>query len=63
MCGGWPELAAGRLPPRIGTATACPNVWERTNGFDPAIADGSADRDRDGLTNLEDYLADRAERQ
>jgi len=39
-----------------------PDAWERGRGFDPHVDDGNVDRDRDGMTNLEDYLADRAAR-
>jgi hypothetical protein len=37
-----------------------PDSWERRHGFDPLRTDGNGDRDGDGLTNLEDYLAERA---
>ena len=37
-----------------------PDAWERAHGFDPARADGNDDRDGDGMTNLEDWLAARA---
>jgi hypothetical protein len=34
-----------------------PNAWESARGLDPdGPADGNADRDGDGYTNLEDYL-------
>ena len=59
--GGWPLLAAGRAEPdRDGDGM--PDVWEAAHGFDPARADGNGDRDGDGMTNIEDWLAERAER-
>jgi hypothetical protein len=34
-----------------------PDSWELQRGLNPAAArDGSADRDGDGYTNLEEYL-------
>jgi hypothetical protein len=57
--GGWPVLAAGAPEPdRDGDGM--PDAWERAHGLDPARADGNADRDGDGLTNIEDWLAARA---
>ncbi|HYI63451.1 MAG TPA: pectate lyase [Allosphingosinicella sp.] len=57
--GGWPILAAGSVEPD-GDGDGMPDRWERRRGLDPARADGNGDRDGDGLTNLEDYLAERA---
>jgi hypothetical protein len=57
--GGWPALAAGRPEPdRDGDGM--PDAWERARGLDPARADGNGDRDGDGMTNVEDWLAERA---
>lgn len=54
--GGWPDLAstpASSDRDRDGM----PDAWEKANGFDPSdAADGKADRDEDGYTNLEDYV-------
>jgi hypothetical protein len=58
--GGWPELAAGRPEPDT-DGDGMPDAWERAHGLDPARADGNADRNGDGMTNLEDWLAARAE--
>lgn len=59
--GGWPELAAGRAEPD-GDGDGMPDAWEAAHGLDPArAADGNADGDGDGMTNLEDWLAARAE--
>jgi hypothetical protein len=54
--GGWPQLAAG-TPPVDTDHDGMPDEWERQHGLDPArAADGAADRDGDGYTNLEEYL-------
>lgn len=53
--GGWPALAS--LPPLLdGDQDGMPDVWEQANGMNPYVADGSADDDKDGYTNLEAYL-------
>ena len=33
-----------------------PNTWELRYGFNPNISDGSADKDADGYTNVEEYF-------
>lgn len=54
--GGWPELAAG-APWVDGDGDGLPDDWERAHGLDPeSAADGPADRNGDGFTNLEDWL-------
>lgn len=54
--GGWPELAAG-IPWADGDGDGMPDGWETANGLNPAdAADGPADRNGDGWTNLEDWL-------
>ena len=58
--GGWPALAQARPDPD-GDGDGMPDAWERRHGFDPASADGHGDRNGDGMTNLEDYLAERAQ--
>jgi hypothetical protein len=58
--GGWPELAGSWAEPDT-DGDGMPDAWERAHGLDPARADGNADRDGDGMTNVEDWLADRAE--
>lgn len=56
QAGGWPELAAG-TPWVDGDGDGLPDDWERAHGLNPAsAADGPADRDGDGFTNLEDWL-------
>jgi len=57
--GGWPELASGTAEPD-GDGDGMPDAWERRHGFDPGAADGNGDRDSDGMTNLEAWLAERA---
>jgi hypothetical protein len=58
--GGWPALAAG-TPWRDTDGDGMPDDWERRHRFDPAnAADGNGDRDRDGYTNLEEWLAELA---
>ncbi|HYE28414.1 MAG TPA: pectate lyase [Allosphingosinicella sp.] len=54
--GGWPELAPG-TPWRDGDGDGMPDDWERRNRLDPADpADGNADRDGDGHTELEEWM-------
>jgi len=58
--GGWPALAAG-APWRDSDGDGLPDDWERRNRLNPTdSADGNADRDRDGYTNLEEWLAELA---
>lgn len=54
--GGYPALDRG-APARDSDGDGMPDDWERRNGLDPSNpADGAADRDGDGYTNLEHYL-------
>lgn len=54
--GGWPDLDSG-VPWIDGDGDGMPDDWERAHGLNPADpADGPADRDGDGFTNLEDWL-------
>ena len=58
--GGWPGLAPG-TPWRDGDGDGMPDEWERRNRFDPSDpVDGNSDRDRDGYTNFEEWLAELA---
>jgi pectate lyase len=54
--GGWPELrSTAPLPDTDGDGM--PDNWEKRHGLNPLDpADGSADKDRDGYTNVEEYL-------
>ncbi len=54
--GGWPALAAG-VPPKDADNDGMPDAWETTHGLNPQDpADAKADRDKDGYTNIEEYL-------
>lgn len=54
--GGWPDLAPGE-PWIDGDGDGMPDAWETAHGLNPADpADGPADRNGDGFTNLEDWL-------
>jgi pectate lyase len=55
--GGWPELES--LPaPKDSDGDGMPDAWERAHGLNPHDArDGNGDRNRDGWTNLEEWLA------
>lgn len=53
--GGWPELAPGQAW-RDRDGDGMPDSWERANGFNADKADGNGDKDRDGYTNLEEWL-------
>lgn len=37
-----------------------PDAWESAHGLNPSVANGNADADGDGYTNLEEYLAEMA---
>jgi hypothetical protein len=54
--GGWPELKSAE-PPKDSDRDGMPDDWEKQYGFDSDDpADGNADTDADGYTNLEEYL-------
>jgi hypothetical protein len=59
--GGWPVLPAGAAAVDS-DGDGMPDAWETAHGLDPKTADGAADRNGDGWTNLEDYLADAAKK-
>lgn len=60
--GGWEDYPEIHRPPDWDTdRDGMPNVWEIKHGLNPKdAADGALDSDRDGYTNLEDYLNWRA---
>lgn len=59
--GGWPVLPAGVAA--VDTdGDGMPDAWEAAHGLAPKTPDGATDRDGDGWTNLEDYLAEAAKR-
>lgn len=54
--GGWPELVSAPPPEDI-DGDGISDAWEKAHGLNPLDpADGSADTDRDGYTNLEEFL-------
>jgi len=54
--GGWPTLAS-TTPPSDSDRDGMPDAWETSHGLDPQNpADRNGDPNRDGYTNLEDYL-------
>jgi pectate lyase len=56
--GGFPTLASILRPTDFDTdLDGMPNFWETLYGTNPSLADNSGDRDGDGYTNLEAYLA------
>jgi pectate lyase len=56
--GGWPDLKSAPAPVDS-DHDGMPDSWEITHGFIPKdVSDSHADRDKDGYTNLEEYLND-----
>ncbi|MES2988354.1 MAG: pectate lyase [Pseudomonadota bacterium] len=56
--GGWPALAS-LAAPRDSDGDGMPDAWEKAHGLNPkSAADGNMDRNKDGWTNLEEWLAD-----
>jgi pectin methylesterase-like acyl-CoA thioesterase/pectate lyase len=53
--GGYPILDS-TIAPVDADGDGMPDFWESALGLDLAVADGDADPDGDGYTNLEDYL-------
>ncbi|MFN3150202.1 pectate lyase [Bremerella sp.] len=54
--GGWPELRNG-VAPEDTDNDGMPDEWESRFGLNPKDAsDNSSDKDRDGYTNVEEYL-------
>lgn len=54
--GGWPMLDRGK-PPEDADADGMPDAWEQQHQFDPRNPDdGPLDANRNGYTNLEEYL-------
>jgi pectate lyase len=53
--GGWPELKSSPAP-LDSDDDGMPDEWEISHGLNPKLADNNADRDKDGYTNLEEYL-------
>lgn len=56
QAGGWPELKSTE-PPTDSDRDGMSDAWEKRHGFDAGDpADGNTDADKDGYTNLEEYL-------
>lgn len=54
--GGWPDLQSAPAP-RDSDGDGMPDAWEQEHGLNPNdAADGPADRDTDGYTNVEEYI-------
>ena len=53
--GGYPALATGR-PYRDADRDGMANAWERRNGTNPRRKDAAGDVDRDGWTNIEEFI-------
>jgi hypothetical protein len=54
--GGWPMLATAPAP-QDGDGDGMPDAWETRHGLDPRHDDSTSDRDGNGYTAVEDYLA------
>ncbi|MCD4831420.1 MAG: hypothetical protein K8R02_06380 [Anaerohalosphaeraceae bacterium] len=55
--GGWPTLSSSSCP-TDSDQDGMPNSWESSNGLNPYdAADRNYDSDKDGYTNLEEYLS------
>ncbi|MDD5459658.1 MAG: hypothetical protein PHF37_09740 [Phycisphaerae bacterium] len=55
--GGWPTLHSTSAP-TDSDGDGMPNTWESANGLNPnSSADRNYDNDKDGYTNLEEYLS------
>jgi hypothetical protein len=54
--GGWPQYRPGE-PPKDSDGDGMPDAWESARGLNPNDpADAGLDRDKDGYTNVEEYL-------
>lgn len=54
--GGWPKLIS-KLAPKDTDKDGMPDKWEKQHGFDPNNSeDRNGDADKNGFTNLEEYL-------
>jgi pectate lyase len=52
---GWPILAAGTSP-QDSDHDGMPDTWETARGLNPNLNDSAQDRNRDGYTNIEEYI-------
>lgn len=55
-----PMITSGPPAPADGDRDGMPDAWETQYGTNPSVFDANDDLDGDGWTNLEEYLADRA---
>lgn len=53
--GGWPILRSAAAP-KDSDHDGMPDDWERRHRLQPTVADAHRDADRDGYTNLEEFL-------
>ncbi|MCK5803589.1 MAG: pectate lyase [Lentisphaeria bacterium] len=53
--GGWPVLRSAPAPTDTDN-DGMPDAWESAHALDPATPSNNADPDKDGYTNLEEYL-------
>jgi hypothetical protein len=54
--GGWGDFRPANAPPDA-DRDGMPDAWEKQHGLNPADrSDAAADRDRDGYSNLEEFL-------
>ena len=53
--GGWPSLPTSR-PRADRDRDGMPDAWERARGLRPRVDDSRGDENRDGWTNIEEYL-------
>lgn len=53
--GGFPTIEAG-VPYADSDHDGMPDIWEKARGLNPAVNDSSADDDRNGYTNIEEFL-------
>jgi hypothetical protein len=59
--GGWPDLPSG-MPYADGDQDGLADDWETRHGLDTSDAsDGAQDHDKDGYTNLEEFLNELAD--
>ena len=48
---------ANGTPPKDTDKDGMPDAWETTRGLNPNVADDKSDDDKDGYTNIEEYLS------
>ncbi|KAA3616912.1 MAG: pectate lyase [Calditrichaeota bacterium] len=53
--GGWPKLKS-IPPPKDTDKDGIPDIWEIENGLDVSVNDANLDSNKDGYTNIENYI-------